>query len=282
MAIALFMGVLLIDLWGISTRYVHTDAFVPKRIHSRPFVMTPADKAILQDTTRFRVFEPRLGLTGSRTAFFHNAIGGYHGAKPRRFEELYNYYYTHEIRSILNMLNVKYLLYEGEEGGVKPLQNPEALGNVWLVDSLHLVANADRALEALKNLDLRHQAVVESGDLADTIPHTFKRDSLATIRLAYASPDKLEYEFTATEDQFAVFSEMYYPKGWTMTINGSPSEICRVNYVLRGVFIPKGSHSIVLSFTPSFLETGTLVRWSSLGIFAILVAGMWWRERKNP
>ena len=155
---------MLFDLISVSSRYIDRELFLSPRVADKAFKMEEADKRILQDTSHFRVFEPRLGLSGSRTSFFHNSIGGYHGAKPRRFEELFNYSSINNISGVINMLNVKYLLVR-ENGILKAQINENALGNAWTVDSIIIAETADIALEKMKTLNFKNSAVVIKTEL---------------------------------------------------------------------------------------------------------------------
>ena len=272
LALSLVIGLLIIDLIGISNRYIDREAFVSKRFTNAPFRMTAADQALLQDQDRFRVYEPQLGLTGARTAYFHNALGGYHGAKPRRFEELFEAYSAQQNTRILDFLNVKYILYPEEESGeLKPLLNPNALGPVWMVSEIETKATPDALLEALKETDFKTTALVLDHDLSADFSKQYTLDSLAQITLSKAKPDQLTYRVQTTTPAFAVFSEMHYPKGWKATLDGKPVPIVNVNYVLRGVQIPANASVIEFRFEPAVIKQGTRLRWLSLGLFAISI-----------
>ena len=272
LALTLVIGLLIIDLIGISNRYIDREAFVSKRFTNAPFRMTAADQALLQDQDRFRVYEPQLGLTGARTAYFHNALGGYHGAKPRRFEELFDAYSTQQNTGILDFLNVKYILYPEEESGeLKPLLNPNALGPAWMVSEIETKATPDALLEALKETDFKTTALVLDHDLPADFSKQYTLDSLAQITLSKAKPDQLTYSVQTTTPAFAVFSEMHYPKGWKATLDGKPVPIINVNYVLRGVQVPANASVIEFRFEPAVIKQGTRLRWLSLGLFAISI-----------
>lgn len=271
---------LLVDLLGVSSRYIERDLFVSPKAMALQFQKTAADVAILQDTTRYRVFEPQSGLTGARTANFHQTIGGYHGAKPRRLEELYNYYQTHQLRNVLDVLNVKYFIFQ-DSVGLRPSRNGSVFGPVWWVDRLEVVEDADAALAAFKTLDLQHSAVVEANDVTVNIPQRFESDSLDLITLTKASIDQLRYKVRVKNERVAVFSEMYYPHGWKMTVNGEPHDFFRVNYVLRAALLPPGEYEIVFTFTPKVVKQGTLVRGTTLALFIMLVLSWGWLERKK-
>ena len=272
LALSLVIGLLIIDLIGISNRYIDREAFVSKRFTNAPFRMTAADQALLQDQDRFRVYEPQLGLTGARTAYFHNALGGYHGAKPRRFEELFEAYSAQQNTGILDFLNVKYILYPEEESGeLKPLLNPNALGPAWMVSEIETKATPDALLEALKETDFKTTALVLDHELPAGFSKQYTLDSLAQITLSKAKPDQLTYRVQTTTPAFAVFSEMHYPKGWKATLDGKPVPIINVNYVLRGVQVPANASVIEFRFEPAVIKQGTRLRWLSLGLFAISI-----------
>ena len=272
LALSLVIGLLIIDLIGISNRYIDREAFVSKRFTNAPFRMTAADQALLQDQDRFRVYEPQLGLTGARTAYFHNALGGYHGAKPRRFEELFEAYSAQQNTGILDFLNVKYILYPEEESGeLKPLLNPNALGPAWMVSEIETKATPDALLEALKEIDFKTTALVLDHELPADFSKQYTLDSLAQITLSKAKPDQLTYRVQTTTPAFAVFSEMHYPKGWKATLDGKPVPIINVNYVLRGVQVPANASVIEFRFEPAVIKQGTRLRWLSLGLFAISI-----------
>ncbi|MDA9768934.1 YfhO family protein, partial [Flavobacteriaceae bacterium] len=223
----------------------------------------------------FRVYEPQLGLTGARTAYFHKTLGGYHGAKPRRFEELYQYYNTHQIEGVLDILNVKYILFPEEQSGeLKPMRNPNALGSAWFVDKLVSNPTADALLARLKTMDFRNEALFIEGDLPSTLPQKFDKDSISSIVLKMSKPNKLVYSTESLNDQFAVFSEMYYPKGWIAKVNGKETSIYSVNYILRGIEVPAGKNTIEFSFNPPVVSKGTKLRWMSAFLFLGIVIGI--------
>ena len=269
LGISLITIIMIFDLISISSRYIDRELFVTPRQVNEVFKMEEADKIILKDSSDFRVYEPRLGLSGSRTSFFHNSIGGYHGAKPRRLEELFNYSSTHNISGFINMLNVKYLLLRGN-GRLKLQINENSLGNAWRVDSLVIVKTADNALEKMKTLDFKSSAVVIEKEFPKGMAVNFKRDSLFSIKLNRVSPQLLEYQYKSKYDQLVVFSEMYYPNGWNIKLDNKNIDHFPVNYILRGALIPKGEHKIKFSFIPEKLILGTSIRWISLILFLII------------
>ena len=276
------IGVLLFDLLGVSSRYISRDNFVPPSRAAVPFQITGADRAIQQDSSRYRVFEPQLGLTGARTAYFHNSLGGYHGAKPRRFEELINYHNTHQIPAVLDFLNVKYVLVnDTEENSLQPLNNPNALGAAWAVEKIKVVPTADALLESMKTTDFSSQALVLENSFPEDIPLKYQQDSLTTVNLVEEAPDHLVYQVQADSDQFIVFSEMYYPQGWRATVNGLQTPIINVNYVLRGLKVPAGNSTVEFRFEPEVVVLGTAIRWGSLILFVLLLGAFYFVQSRS-
>ena len=275
-------GIMLFDLLGVSSRYITKDAFVNPSRAAVPFQITAADRAIQQDSGRFRVFEPQLGLTGARTAYFHNSLGGYHGAKPRRFEELFDYYNTHQIAGVLDILNVKYVLITNqEENTLQPLNNPNALGAAWTVNEIKVSPSADALLEELKTANFSAEALVIENTFPKNLALKYNKDSLTTIELINSKPDKLIYEIQTQSKQFVVFSEMYYPHGWTATVNGKISPIINVNYVLRGLEIPSGKSTIIFRFKPQVVSQGSQIRWGSLILFILFLGGIYYAKSRS-
>ncbi|MGA0273751.1 MAG: YfhO family protein, partial [Flavobacteriaceae bacterium] len=276
------IGIVLFDLLGVSSRYLSRAAFVEPARAAIPFQLTEADRVILQDSSRYRVFEPQLGLTGARTAYFHNTLGGYHGAKPRRFEELYNYYSTNQIAGILDFLNIKYFLVpDSETNTLQALVNPNALGPAWTIANLKTAPTADDLLESLKTTDFSNEAVVLEGTFPTDLAMSYSKDTLATLTITESKPDSLVYEIETGAKQFVVFSEMYYPHGWTASVNGVNTPIVNVNYVLRGLEVPEGKSRIVFHFEPEVVRLGTQLRWTTLILFIVFLGGLYYFQKRN-
>ena len=280
--LGLIIGVLLFDLIGISSRYITRDTFVKPALAATPFQITAADQAILQDSSRYRVFEPQLGLTGARTAYFHNSLGGYHGAKPRRFEELFDYYKTYQIPGVLDILNVKYVLVtDQKKNTLQPLNNPNVLGNAWTVEKIKVTPSADALLEELKKTDFSSEALVIDRTFPKDLAMKYAKDSLTTIELTKTSPDELIYKIQSQSQQFVVFSEMYYPFGWTARVNNKDCPIVNVNYLLRGLEIPAGKSTVVFSFKPQIVTLGSQIRWCSLILFMLFSGGIYYIKPRS-
>ena len=266
------VGLLVVlDLWGVAKRYVDENDFVSKRKLETPFVATDVDKLILQDEGYFRVLNLDEGLNGSRTSYFHKSLGGYHAAKPRKIEELFDFHIYQNNTEVLNMLNVKYVIQRGEEGSAYPALNDEANGNLWLIESLNAVPNANEEILALKDVNTKKTAVFNQSKYPKLKAQYFIVDSLASLKLTRYAPNKLRYEVNSKNDGFVVFSDMYYPSGWVSTINGKITPHYQVNFALRGMPITKGQHEIVFEFKPEVVNQGSKIALASQGILAIII-----------
>lgn len=260
--------VILIDLWSFSRNYINNDDFANKSVMQRPFQATAADRAILKDTTRYRVFEPRLGMAHARTAYFHNTIGGYHGAKPHRIQALHDYHFSETITpNVVNMLNIKYTLQTTENGSLSAGVNPNAFGNAWFVEEVISCRSADEEIRRLATENLATTALT-----TESIPQReFVLDSLSSISLVAHKANELRYKTSVSSAAFAVFSEMHYPHGWQAYIDEVEVPHYRVNYALRGLIIPSGQHDVVFRFEPDVIARGTRIQLAGYGIFVLLI-----------
>ena len=260
--------VILIDLWSFSRNYVNSEDFANKSVMQHPFQATPADRAILKDSSRYRVFEPRLGMAHARTAYFHNTIGGYHGAKPHRMQSLYDYHLSETITpNVVNMLNIKYTIQSSDEGSLSAGLNPNAFGNAWLVKEVISCRSADDEIRRLATENLKKTALT-----TDSISQReFVLDSLSSISLVTHKANELRYKASVSSTAFSVFSEMHYPHGWKAYIGEVEVPHYRVNYALRGLIIPAGQHDIIFRFEPDVIARGTRIQLAGYGIFAFLI-----------
>lgn len=277
-----FIGIgvlLLIDLLQIANRYVDRDLFVSPRRVNQSFEMLAADEQILQDTSHYRVYEPRLGLQGARTAYHHNAVGGYHGAKPRRFEEVIELMESQKADELLNILNVKYILYQDEEGKTKAYKNSENFGPAWMVQQLEMTSSADEIYQSLTQTNLHEIALVEGA--YDKLPKNYIVDSLAQLKLVYNHPEKKTYQISTPNEAFVVFSEMYYPQGWEAVLNGESTSIYPVDFILRGVYVPAGSHELTFRFEPEVVRAGGKWQLMGVGLFLVAIVFGVWSSRKR-
>ncbi|CEN43541.1 conserved membrane hypothetical protein [Capnocytophaga canis] len=256
--IALLLLIIL-DLGGVARRYVDEKDFVSTHRMKQPFEATQADNMILEDKSVYRVYEPEVGINGARTSYFHHSIGGYHAAKPKHLQELFEYQISNRNTEVLNMLNVKYILMHNENGQLQPMQNGGALGNAWFVNKIITKDTNDEVMQGLSDFNPRTEAIVLTKEVGNLNFKSSTMDSTATIVLKNYKPNKLEYKTDNQQKGFAVFSEMHYPHGWIATLDGIEVPHYRVNYLLRGMEVPAGKHTITFEFKPQVVATGTKI-----------------------
>ena len=298
----IIVGVFMVgDLFFVDKNYLSNN---PQQFKSalevnEPFQLTTADEEILKDTTVFRVYEMQGRLQG-RTSYFHKSVGGYSAVRPRRYNQLFDYIIDKKLSdlgrsinpetmsltkniSILNALNVKYLLVPTKDNQNVPIINPFINGNAWFVSELKAVANTDEAIKALDKIDTKKIAVFQPEPLTKGIStRKFTKDSLTSIKLTLHKPNHLQYISNNANDGFAVFSETYYKNGWKATIDGKEAAIVNVDYVLRGLEIPKGEHQIEFKFEPQIVKTGGMIAlFSSIGMILLIIVGIYFEQRKK-
>lgn len=284
-AVILLGGIMVFDLVQVDKKYVNSDNFHHARKIDMPFEATDADREILRDgDLNYRVFEPRGGMSSARSSYFHKSIGGYSAVKPQRFQQLYDYQIAKNNMEVLNMLNVKYIIQPGEGGELFYSLNPYANGNAWFVSEIKTVDSADEEMKALDKLDTKNEAVISFASnnamSIKSLPN-FKKDTLAQIKLVDYKPNYLKYISNNIDSGFAVFSEIYYPKGWKVTIDGKETEMFRVNYVLRALQIPAGEHTIEFKFDPEVVKTGSMIAlFSSIGMVLLIIGGIYFERKK--
>lgn len=265
---------ILFDLISVDINYVNKEDFTSKRKVKKPFTLTQADKEILKDKSHYRVIDlTKNPMMDGRTSYFHKSVGGYHAAKMRKYQELFDYQIAKNNLEILNMLNVKYFI----AGNDKVEQNPAANGNAWFVEKLKVVNSANKEIQALDSLQTKSEAVIRIP--INTV--NFKRDSLANIKLLSYSLTDLKYESNNTNDGFAVFSEIFYKDGWNAYIDGIKAPYYNVNYVLRGMEIPAGKHIVEFKFEPTVIKNGKLLSTIAYLLIIILPLGWYFVERKK-
>lgn len=272
--VVITLGLLIVmDLVGVAQRYVNSDDFVRQRQVTRPFQASAIDEQILTDDSVFRVFDPSEGLNGSRTSYFHQSLGGYHAAKPRALQDLFEFHLYKNNIQVLNMLNVKYIIQEDEEGNRYPAVNPDANGNAWFVSSIKPVRSTNEAILALESFESKSEAIVNTQNYPRITKLSFEVDSTASIELVAYRPNELKYESNNSNRGFAVFSEMHYPQGWNTYLDGKKVPHIRVNYALRGMEVPRGSHEIVFKFEPEVVETGSQIALASNVVLGLVILG---------
>ena len=271
------VGVLVLaDMWTVNKRYLNNDNFASKRKVEKPYQASQADQQILNDKDpNFRVFNQSVStFNDASTSYFHKSIGGYHGAKLKRYQELIENHIAKGNMAVLNMLNTKYFI--SQQGQVQ--QNPGAMGNAWFVNNVNIVANADAEIAALNGFNPDSTAIVDvrfSEQIIDNLDN-----SNTAITLEEYKPNFLKYTSSSTKDGIAIFSEIYYDKGWNAYIDGKLKPHFRANYVLRGMQIPAGNHLVEFKFEPSTYKTGEIVALVSSAILLLLLAFVSFKELK--
>lgn len=293
----------LLDLWGVNKRYLNDENFVDQNFYKNPFPtemnetlyykaqenpvlmrivgLAPMNKILNEikehDKSQYRVFN----LTNSpfnetNTSYFHQSLGGYHGAKLRRYQDLIDYYLSNSENKkawmeAINMMNTKYIV-GGNPQDPQVFPNPDNNGNAWFVQSPIFVQNANEELESIGKINTKKQAVFNDKDknALNVAPAT---DSTAVIALKTYEPNKLTYSANNKQEQLAVFSEIYYPKGWIASIDGKEVPIYRADYTLRALKVPAGQHTITFTFDPPVIHKGKTITIISLLIFILLTAG---------
>jgi hypothetical protein len=299
-SILIIAVLVIIDLWTVDKRYLDADRFERPATIQKSFIPTVADAFILKDAGQSRV----LNLAGSPfndnspTSYFHKSIGGYHGAKMERYQELIDSCIYPELGTFgsaaqkaqsleelqaalnntpvpaLNMLNTKYVIYNS---AALPLINKNALGNAWFAEIPVIAENANSEISLVRSFNPLKEATIDK-----TFKDQISRMSYPVlendkISLVSYQPDQLVYKSSAREEKLAVFSEIYYPAGWKCFIDGKESRYFRANWVLRGMVVPAGDHEIKFIFKPASYYMGNKVSLASSILLILLCAGYFFR-----
>ena len=281
MALSALGLLIIVDLWTVNKRYLNDDDFVSKRQMENPFTPTQADMQIMQDNDpNYRVYNLGERLdAGARTAYFHKSLGGYHPAKLKRYQELVDNQINKRNQAVINMLNVKYFIVPDQNSGqVRAQMNPGNLGDAWFVENVRIVPNANAEMTALNDFDPAATAIVDerfAGQLSGVEPQA---DPSATVVLQEIKSNYLKYQTSTSKDQVLIMSEIYFGyegRGWKAYIDGEYAPHFQANYVLRGMVVPAGSHSIEFKFEPTLYYTGEKISMASstillLGSLALL------------
>nr|WP_298789438.1 YfhO family protein [uncultured Allomuricauda sp.] len=272
--LAIVLGALILfDLVGVNLRYVNKDDFVRQRNVNTPFQAGQLDDLIQQDPSNFRVFDPQEGLNGARTSYFHKSIGGYHAAKPRQLQDLFEHHLYQNNLEVLNMLNVKYIVQQDEDGNSFPAVNDNANGSAWFIQDVTAVNTRNEEIQALKDFDSKSQVVVNTQLNPTVTKLSYEVDSTASIDLIEYRPNYLKYQSKSNNIGFAVFSEMHYPHDWQAYIDGKATQHYKVNYALRGIKVPAGNHEIEFKFQPEIVETGSQISLGSNILLGLIILG---------
>lgn len=302
-AIAFFGILFLADLLPVAKRYLNDDNFARKRQLQTLVEPTAADNMILQDKSQYRVLDANVNIfNDAKPSYFHKNIGGYHAAKLRRYQELINMQIEPEIGQlfgafghakafsdiaptldslgVLNMLNMKYVIYNKDTA---PLVNPYANGNAWFVNNVRIAENADQEMKLVGEIDTKHEMVVDK-EFASVVLSKTTPDTTAHISLKSYLPNHLVYEFESQTDQMAVFSEIYYDKGWNAYINGQKVDYVRANYLLRAMPLKAGKYDIEFKFEPVSYSLGNTIALSSSVALILSLLGfalLQWKKSKK-
>lgn len=302
-AYVLFGILMIADLAPVAKRYLNDDNFERKRRLDNLIEPSAADKMVMQDKSQYRVLDATVDIFNDASpSYFHKNIGGYHAAKLRRYQELINMQLTPEMGrlfgafgrvktvdqltgvmdslGVLNMLNMKYVIYNKEAA---PLVNPYANGNAWFVSAIRVAADANEEMKLLGEINTKTELVVDKS-FANQLPTKLTPDSTARIALTSYKPNHLIYNFNSKTDQVAVFSEIYYDKGWNAYINGKLVPYFRANYLLRAMPLKAGNYEVEFRFEPKSYSVGNTIALTSsvLLILAIVAYALWqWKKSKS-
>jgi len=297
-AFPILAALVLVDMYPIDRRYLNNDNFIPKRQFDKPFTASAANQYILNDKTLdFRVADiTKDAFNDASTCYFHKSIGGYSGAKLRRYQDIISQYLGSELNQlrsaksgedmiqslsqlkVLNMLNTKYIIYNPNS---QPFQNPFAFGNAWLVNDIQWVDTPNEEFDAISTTDLQHTAIMHK-EFQTQAGNYNPAGGEGSITLTDYKPNQVTYRFEANEDKLVVFSEIWTSKGWTMHMDGQEHPILRANYLLRAAMIPAGNHEIVMRYEPSIWRIGGIISLvSSLSILLAVVIAVIFTIKKQ-
>ena len=310
-ALIIIGAVSFFDLWSVNKRYLNNDNFVDKEFVQEPFVTEMSDYLIEKagdntevqrllaqaemnktlsiltekDKGHYRIFNSIMSpFNETTTSYFKSSVGGYHAVKLRRYDDLINQYFSEtdnkKTLNILNMLNTKYILL-GSLQEPRVEINPNANGNAWFVSDIQFVKTPNEEIKAVGEIDNKKTAVVSVEDQKYFEGKTLQSDSTAVIELKNYQPNQLEFKTQSKTPQLAVFSEIYYPKGWKMLLDGKEVPYIKANYLLRAVFVPAGNHEVRMVFEPEVIEKGKMISMSAFGIFLLLSVGGFLKFRRR-
>ncbi|MCI6279307.1 MAG: YfhO family protein [Bacteroidales bacterium] len=266
------VGVLcLVDLWTVDKRYLNDGKYLPKtEVDARVSRTTPADLKILEDTTQYRVMNLTVNtFNDATTSYLHRSVGGYHAAKLQRYQDVIDGYLSKFDTNVLRALNTKYYIVPDSVGGQNVVTDKDAYGDAWFVSEVRKAKNADEEFRTLGEVPLNQIAVV-APPFGEKVAEKFAKDSLSVVSLQSYRPNEVKYRTTNSGSGFAVFSEIFYPHGWTATIDGKEVPILRTDYILRGLEIPAGTHEVVFSFHPKSLKVTETISYISSFILLVL------------
>ncbi|MBC7744424.1 MAG: YfhO family protein [Flavobacterium sp.] len=276
---------ILVDMWGVDRRYLNNEKFVEKSVMEQQFQAREVDQIILRDPDpNYRVLDLTIPTFSSANAtFFHKTIGGYHAAKLKRFQEVLDKQFNNSINEdVLDMLNTKYTISADQNGQSQRMQaRSTAAGNAWFVPQVTFVKDADQEMEAISSFDPKKEAFVNNVFKPLIEEKKLGPINNASIKLINYKPDFLVYEYSAPTDAIAVFSEIWYDKGWNMYVDGEKKPYFRADYILRAAQLPGGNHKVEFKFEPKSYYTGEIISMIASILLVLSLAFAIYMEWKN-
>ena len=275
----------LVDMYTVDRRYLNNNNFIDKRKADKPFVMSEVDKQILQDKDLdYRVINLTVStFNDASTSYFHKSVGGYHGAKLRRYQDIIDRYLSKRDLNyfkVLNMLNTKYIIYPKDNQKIAS-KNYDAFGNAWIASDIEWVNTPNEEIDAIADTDVKNVAIINN-EFRQVVGDFKASPAEGTIQLVDYQPNQLKYSFDSSKDELVVFSEIWTSKGWTMWVDGVENPLFRADYILRSAIIPAGQHEIVMRYEPSIWRIGNTIQLiTSLLILIGFVAACYYTFKKR-
>ncbi|MFZ4862740.1 YfhO family protein [Sphingobacterium sp. Mn56C] len=284
--IAIIGVVTLVDLWSVDKRYLNNDTFMDESLTKNPIPEREVDQLIRMDKDpSYRVLDLSTSpFSDARTSYYHKSLGGYHAAKLMRFQELLEHQFNGAVNEdVLDMFNVRYVVTRDPSNNAERIQRrSSAAGNAWFVDRVTFVKDNSQEMQAISSFDPSKEAFVHEEFKGKLNASRLGQPSNAEIKLTSYHPDTLKYEYTAPNDVFAVFSEVYYDKGWKAYVDGAEVPIIRADYILRGLQLPGGNHKVEFIFDPQTMRISNIISWLGSGILVLgLIATIYLANRKQ-
>src|SRR5690606_19163273 len=266
--------VTLADLWAVDKRYLNNDTFVDKSVLKNPIEEREVDQLInLDKDPSYRVLDLTTNpFSDAKASYFHKSFGGYHAAKLMRFQELLEHQFNGAMNEdVLDMFNVRYVITKDPKNGAERIERRStAAGNAWFVDKVTFVRDNAQEMQAISSFNPVKEAFVHDEFKNQLNLSRLGEPVNASIKLTSYHPDKMVYEYTAPNDVFAVFSEVYYNKGWKAYVDGKELPIIRADYILRGLQLPGGNHTVEFVFDPATMKISNNV--SLAGSIVLMLA----------
>jgi hypothetical protein len=281
-----FMAIILVDMWSVDKRYLKDENFIPKENMDQAYTPREVDNFIIRDKDPdFRVMDLSLSdpFHDSRSSYFFKTVGGFHSARLRRFDELVENQFTKSVnQDVLDMLNTKYIITADQKTGTASMHaNATACGHAWFVQSIKYVKDADEEMQAISSFSPKEEAMVDEQYKKVVEAKAASFDPNATIKLVSYNPQHLIYQTGSTANQVAVFSEIYYSKGWKMLIDGVEQPYFRADYLLRAAVIPLGNHKVEFIFHPTSYYMGENISLAGSILLVLALGGAGFAEWKK-